>query len=103
METDDCATPAGQAGNSIVNLNQAKQIAAEFPNVAFQYKSDLDQCSFADPRSDAVTDAVPLDDMTDEQFIQRIEQASREFAELHGEAPYGWATCRGYRTPEVKS
>jgi len=80
-----------------MNLDEAKRIAYEFPNVEFRYERSTDRCSFVDPRSDAVTDAAPLDDMTDEQFIRRIEEASREFAELHGEAPYGWATCRGYR------
>ncbi len=74
METDDGATPAGQAGVPIVNLNQAKQIAAEFPNVRFV--GNRSGWRFEDPRSDAVTDAVPVDDRTDEQFIQRIEQAS---------------------------
>lgn len=84
-----------------MDITEARKIAYEFPNVRFVgHRSGW---RFEDPRSDAVTDAVPLDDMTDERFIQRIEQASREFAELHGEAPYGWATCRGYRTPEVKS
>jgi len=86
-----------------MDITEARKIAYEFPNLRFVHDQHTDRWRFEDPHSDAVTDAVPIHDMPDDQFIQRIEQASREFAELHGEDPYGWATCRGYRTPVVKS
>ncbi len=84
-----------------MDIIEARKIAYEFPNVRFVHDRRTDRWRFEDPRADAVSEFLPLTGTTETTFIERIEQASQVLAELHGESPYGLATCRGYRTPEV--